>query len=72
MAFTLDKIHDRDPEALVYCKGGGCLFTISYKWDRNHVHARSRQADLQRVKETKCGNANRTAIKVNSLKAETG
>lgn len=72
VAFTLDKIHDRNPEALVYCKGGGYLFTISYKWDRNHVHARSRRADLLRVEEKKCGNQNRTAIKVNSLKAETG
>lgn len=34
VAFTLDKIHDGNPEALVYCTVGGYLFTISDKWDR--------------------------------------
>lgn len=71
VAFTLDKIHDRNPEAIAYCKGGGYLFTIYFKWDRNHIHACSRHADLLWVKDKKCGNQNRTAIKVKSLKAET-
>lgn len=72
MAFTLDKIHDSNLEALVYCKRGEdiCLpFPMS--GTGNHVHARSRQADLLRVREKKHGNQKSTAIKVNSFQGRT-
>lgn len=80
VAFTVDKIHDRSPEALclMCCKRNDIclLFPIS---GTEITSTLRRHADLLQVRERKCGNQNRTqnrtekrtqalAIKVNSLK----